>query len=82
MKKSRQLLRRVQIKISVVRNHRDAQVGENMDEQNLIYDWNVINYEYTRDANNHPHDVWFDDETLRDGLQSPSALNPLYRTKN
>ena len=46
-----------------------------MDEQNLIYDWNVINYDYTRDANNHPHDVWFDDETLRDGLQSPSALN-------
>ena len=52
-----------------------------MDEQNLIYDWNVINYEYTRDANNHPHNVWFDDETLRDGLQSPSALNPSIEQK-
>ncbi|MCS5525755.1 MAG: hypothetical protein NZ737_01600, partial [Candidatus Poseidoniaceae archaeon] len=33
-------------------------------------------YEYSRDADKHPHGVWFDDETLRDGLQSPSALNP------
>ena len=52
-----------------------------MDEQNLIYDWNVINYDYARDANNHPHEVWFDDETLRDGLQSPSALNPSIEQK-
>ena len=47
-----------------------------MDEQNLIYDWNVVDYEYSRNSANHPHGVWFDDETLRDGLQSPSALNP------
>jgi len=47
-----------------------------MNEQNLIYDWNLVDYEYSRDSSNHPHGVWFDDETLRDGLQSPSALNP------
>ena len=52
-----------------------------MDEQNLIYDWNVVDYEYSRDSNNHPHGVWFDDETLRDGLQSPSALNPSIEQK-
>ena len=52
-----------------------------MDEQSLIYDWNVIDYEYNRDSANHPHGVWFDDETLRDGLQSPSALNPSIEQK-
>ena len=56
--------------------------GNTMDEQKLIYDWNVINYEYARDKNNHPHDIWFDDETLRDGLQSPSALNPSIEQKH
>ena len=53
-----------------------ALFGDNMDEQNLIYDWNAVDYEYSRNPANHPHGVWFDDETLRDGLQSPSALNP------
>ena len=53
-----------------------TRVSDNMDEQNLIYDWNLVDYEYSRDSSNHPHGVWFDDETLRDGLQSPSALNP------
>ena len=52
-----------------------------MNEQNLIYDWNTVDYEYSRDSSNHPHDVWFDDETLRDGLQSPSALNPTIEQK-
>ena len=52
-----------------------------MDEKNLIYDWNLVDYEYSRDASNHPHGVWFDDETLRDGLQSPSALNPTIEQK-
>ena len=52
-----------------------------MDERSLIHDWNLVDYEYTRDANNHPHGVWFDDETLRDGLQSPSALNPSIEQK-
>ena len=52
-----------------------------MDERSLIHDWNLVDYEYSRDANNHPHGVWFDDETLRDGLQSPSALNPSIEQK-
>ena len=37
-----------------------------MDEQDLIYDWNKIDYEIERDASRHPHELWFDDETLRD----------------
>ena len=36
-----------------------------MDEQALIYDWNEIDYEIQRDARRHPHELWFDDETLR-----------------
>ena len=47
-----------------------------MDERSLIYDWNTVEYELNRNPANHPHGVWFDDETLRDGLQSPSARNP------
>ena len=47
-----------------------------MDEKDLIFDWNAVDYEIERKSSNHPHDVWFDDETLRDGLQSPSARNP------
>ena len=47
-----------------------------MDTSKLIYDWNIIDYEINRNPANHPHGVWFDDETLRDGLQSPSARNP------
>lgn len=53
----------------------------NLDEQNLIHDWNLVDYDYSRDASNHPHGVWFDDETLRDGLQSPSAVNPTIEQK-
>ena len=52
-----------------------------MDERSLIYDWNTVEYDFKRDANNHPHGVWFDDETLRDGLQSPSARNPTIEQK-
>ena len=52
-----------------------------MKEKDLIYDWNVIDYEIDRNPANHPHDVWFDDETLRDGLQSPSARNPTIEQK-
>ena len=40
-----------------------------MDEQDLIYDWNEIDYVINRDESQHPHELWFDDETLRDGLQ-------------
>ncbi|MFL2958162.1 MAG: LeuA family protein [Candidatus Thalassarchaeaceae archaeon] len=47
-----------------------------MDEKDLIYDWNIIEYDIKRNSSEHPHDLWFDDETLRDGLQSPSANNP------
>ena len=52
-----------------------------MDERSMIYDWNTIEYEFKRNPDNHPHDVWIDDETLRDGLQSPSARNPSIEQK-
>ena len=52
-----------------------------MNTNKLIYDWNVIDYDINRNPANHPHDVWFDDETLRDGLQSPSARNPSIEQK-
>ena len=47
-----------------------------MNERDLIYDWNALEPEVVRDESAHPHPIWFDDETLRDGLQSPSARNP------
>ena len=43
-----------------------------MDRKDLIYDWNEEDRE---NANPRPR-VQFDDETLRDGLQSPSAQDP------
>ena len=52
-----------------------------MEEHDLIYDWNSIDYSIDRDESNHPHELWFDDETLRDGLQSPSARNPSIEQK-
>ena len=52
-----------------------------MQESDLIFDWNTVDYEFKRNASNHPHDIWFDDETLRDGLQSPSARNPTIEQK-
>lgn len=52
-----------------------------MDERSLIYDWNTVDYDFARNPANHPHGVWFDDETLRDGLQSPSARNPTIEQK-
>tara|TARA_B100000287_G_C20668114_1_gene792464 strand:- start:1121 stop:2377 length:1257 start_codon:yes stop_codon:yes gene_type:complete len=52
-----------------------------VEEQDLIYDWNSIDYEIERNPSNHPHELWFDDETLRDGLQSPSARNPSIEEK-
>ena len=52
-----------------------------MDERDLIYDWNQVGYSIDRDDSKHPHDLWFDDETLRDGLQSPSARNPSIEQK-
>ena len=61
-------------------NNRSVECGI-MDTAKLIYDWNVIDYEINRNPANHPHDLWFDDETLRDGLQSPSARNPTIEEK-
>ena len=55
--------------------------GETMEEHDLIYDWNVIDYSIDRAESEHPHELWFDDETLRDGLQSPSARNPTIEQK-
>ena len=52
-----------------------------MEEHDLIYDWNDIDYSIDRDESGHPHELWFDDETLRDGLQSPSARNPTIAEK-
>ena len=43
-----------------------------MDEQDLIYDWNVQDERWERP----PFRIQFDDETLRDGLQSPSVRTP------
>jgi len=43
-----------------------------MQESDLIYDWNVAGERWERP----PFRVQFDDETLRDGLQSPSVKSP------
>jgi 2-isopropylmalate synthase len=43
-----------------------------MDERALIYDWNEHGERYERP----PFRIEFDDETLRDGLQSPSVRSP------
>ena len=42
-----------------------------MNKSDLIYDWNLVGHDETV----HRH-VEFDDETLRDGLQSPSVIDP------
>ena len=57
------------------------QRGARMEEEALIFDWNNVDYEIIRDKDQHPHELWFDDETLRDGLQSPSANNPSIEQK-
>jgi len=41
-------------------------------EQSLIYDWNRAEEGLERP----PHKIEFSDETLRDGLQSPSVIDP------
>lgn len=45
-------------------------------EQDLIYDWNTAG-----DSSSPPRAVTFDDETLRDGLQSPSVTDPPVEAK-
>ena len=39
--------------------------GDYVETNNLIYDWNEIDYDISRNPANHPHGVWFDDETLQ-----------------
>jgi 2-isopropylmalate synthase len=48
-----------------------------VDEQDLIYDWNEQDERWERPA----FRIQFDDETLRDGLQSPSVRTPLIEDK-
>lgn len=48
-----------------------------MDERDLIYDWN----EHGETWDVPPYRIQFDDETLRDGLQSPSVLTPTIEQK-
>jgi 2-isopropylmalate synthase len=48
-----------------------------MDERDLIYDWNDHGERWEVP----PHRIQFDDETLRDGLQSPSVLTPTIEQK-
>lgn len=46
-------------------------------KHDLIYDWNVRGGDFTE----WPRPIEFDDETLRDGLQSPSVVTPPIATK-
>jgi len=48
-----------------------------MDERELIYDWNEAGERWERP----PFRVQLDDETLRDGLQSPSVQSPSIEDK-
>ena len=48
-----------------------------MDERELIYDWNHAGEVWDQP----PFRIQFDDETLRDGLQSPSVLTPSIEQK-
>ncbi len=49
-----------------------------MDHQDLIHDWNL--YDGT-EAEYRPAKIMLDDETLRDGLQSPSVIDPPIEAK-
>ena len=49
-----------------------------MNETDLIYDWNAGGEKPQRDSK---RKVEFDDETLRDGLQSPSVTDPTLEEK-
>ncbi len=56
----------------VLNNPTTASEHEQTREQELLYDWNLIGEE----AIPRPKNVEIDDETLRDGLQSPSVRQP------
>jgi 2-isopropylmalate synthase len=49
-----------------------------MNEQELIYDWNTVGDAFDFSTR---RGVELDDETLRDGLQSPSVMDPPISTK-
>src|SRR5439155_541528 len=49
-----------------------------MNETDLIYDWNAGGEKRQRDSK---RKIEFDDETLRDGLQSPSVTDPTLEEK-
>src|SRR2546426_4589471 len=49
-----------------------------MNETDLIYDWNAGGEKPQRDSKRR---IEFDDETLRDGLQSPSVTDPTLEEK-
>lgn len=48
-----------------------------MDERELIHDWNEAGERWEKP----PFEIEFDDETLRDGLQSPSVRSPTIEQK-
>jgi 2-isopropylmalate synthase len=50
---------------------------EHLPTSDLVYDWNTAGNGYPHRA----HPIEFDDETLRDGLQSPSVRDPDIETK-
>lgn len=56
---------------------RDREADGSVSDDALIYDWNRAHPESSRPVRG----VEFDDETLRDGLQSPSARDPDIETK-
>src|SRR2546430_12948293 len=60
--------------------HRPPVTGHRMDENlhDLIYDWNIATERPARAGN---RKIEFDDETLRDGLQSPSVTDPSIEEK-
>ncbi len=48
----------------------EEKTGSVPQESELVYDWNTV------EERPRPAVVQFDDETLRDGIQSPSARDP------
>jgi 2-isopropylmalate synthase len=56
---------------------REGEETREVPASDLIYDWNLV--EPTFDAPQRP--ISFDDETLRDGLQSPSVCEPTVERK-
>ena len=48
-----------------------------MDERSLIYDWNTVEYDFKRDANNHPHGVWFMMKPSVTGFRIPAHVTTI-----